>query len=302
MRLLDTHTLELEDFSSKVPPQYAILSHTWEEEEVTFEEIGTEEGKSKIGYRKIEDCCEQARDDGYDYVWIDTCCIDKKSSSELSEAINRMYSYYKDADICYAYLCDVPGVAFAKSRWFTRGWTLQELVAPQAVVFFDQEWMEIGTRASMKDELAQITTISKLVLEEPNAVFSASVAQRMSWASKRKTTREEDIAYSLLGIFNVHMPLLYGEGNKAFMRLQLELLALSNEQTIFAWTPDIGPSIDGELPTVPTLVRTNSSGEPQNTLNLLASSPEPFANCGDLKHYEGTSPHLMTNRVDRVCH
>jgi hypothetical protein len=219
----------------------------------------------KIGYQKIKDCCEQARSDGYHYVWIDTCCIDKKSSSELSEATNRMYSYYKDADICYAYLCDVlydggfPDVDFAMSRWFTRGWTLQELVAPKDVVFFDQEWTEIGTRASLKDELERITTISKLVLEEPDAVFSASVAQRMSWASRRETTREEDIAYCLLGIFNVHMPLLYGEGNKAFMRLQLELLALSNEQTIFAWTPDIGPSIDGELPTVPTLVRTVSA-------------------------------------------
>ncbi|KAE8443887.1 hypothetical protein EG329_001296 [Mollisiaceae sp. DMI_Dod_QoI] len=288
MRLLDTSTLELQDFGSEVPPQYAILSHTWGVEEVTFDEIGTEEGKSKIGYQKIVDCCEQARFDHYEYVWIDTCCIDKKSSSELSEAINRMYSYYKDADICYAYLCDVledgcfPPDEFAASRWFRRGWTLQELVAPREVVFFDQEWTEIGTRASLKNELEEITTIDKLFLEHPDAVFSASVAQRMSWASKRETTREEDIAYCLLGIFNVHMPLLYGEGDKAFMRLQLELLALSNEQTIFAWTPDIG----GELPTVPTLVRTNSSGEPQNKLNLLACSPAPFANCGDVRHYE----------------
>lgn len=265
MRLLDTSTLELQDFGSLVPPQYAILSHTWEVEEVTFDEIGTPEGKLKIGYQKIKDFCEQAKSDNYEYVWIDTCCIDKKSSSELSEAINRMYSYYKDADICYAYLSDVlydggfPGRDFAKSRWFTRGWTLQELVAPREVVFFDREWMEIGTRAILKDKLEKITTIDKLFLEHPDAVFSASVAQRMSWASKRRTTREEDIAYCLLGIFNVHMPLLYGEGDKAFMRLQLELLALSNEQTIFAWTPDIGPSTGGELPTVPTLVRTVSA-------------------------------------------
>ena len=265
MRLLDTSTLELQDFGSIVPPQYAILSHTWEVEEVTFDEIGTPAGKLKIGYQKIQDCCEQAKSDGYEYVWIDTCCIDKKSSSELSEAINRMYSYYKDADICYAYLFDVlddggfPDYAFAKSRWFTRGWTLQELVAPKGeVVFFDREWTEIGTRASLKHKLEQITTIDKLFLEHPDAVFSASVAQRMSWASKRQTTREEDIAYCLLGIFNVHMPLLYGEGDKAFMRLQLELLALSNEQTIFAWSPDISPSVGTELPTVPTLVRTVS--------------------------------------------
>jgi len=260
MWLLNTFTLERQDFGATVPP-YAILSHTWEQEEVTFDEIETPESELKIGYQKIKRFCDEARSDGYHYAWIDTCCIDKKSSSELSEAINRMYSYYKDADICYAYLCDVvydddfSDAHFAKSRWFTRGWTLQELVAPREVVFFDQDWAEIGTRASLKNDLEQITTISKLVLEEPDAVFSESVAQRMSWASSRQTEREEDIAYCLLGIFNVHMPLLYGEGNKAFMRLQLELLALSNDQTIFAWTPDTRRSSDGELPTVPALVQ-----------------------------------------------
>jgi hypothetical protein len=269
MRLLNTNTLKLHYFGSDVP-RYAILSHTWGEEEgeeVTFDEIGTPEGKLKTGYQKIKACCEQAKLHRYEYVWIDTCCIDKKSSSELTEAINRMYSYYRDAGICYAYLCDVPRrdidetrweeITWHESRWFERGWTLQELVAPKDVVFFNQKWEEIGTRASLKDDLSRITTISKLFLEEPEAVFSASVAQRMSWASKRKTTRPEDIAYCLLGIFNVHMPLLYGEGDKAFMRLQLELLALSNEQTIFAWTPD-KRSIDGESLTVPTRGRTVS--------------------------------------------
>jgi hypothetical protein len=259
MWLLNTNTLELEYVGSKVL-EYAILSHTWGEEEgkeVTFDEIGTPKAELKTGYQKIEACCNQAKSDGYRYVWIDTCCIDKKSSSELSEAINGMYSYYRDAEKCYAYLCDVPDVEFADSRWFTRGWTLQELVAPKDVVFFNQKWEEIGRRAELKDKLEKITKIGERFLDKPEAVFSASVAERMSWASRRKTRREEDIAYCLLGIFGVHMPLLYGEGNKAFMRLQLELLALSNEQTIFAWTPD-KPSIDGESLTVPTRGRTVS--------------------------------------------
>jgi len=264
MRFLDTTTLELQEPSSSALPKYAILSHTWEDEEVTFDEIGTSKGKSKKGYQKIKDCCKRAKSDGYKFVWIDTCCIDKKSSSELSEAINRMYSYYKDAKVCYAYLSDVlndssfPPRNFDGSKWFTRGWTLQELVAPKVVVFFDQKWTKIGTRAELKHDLARITRIDEFILECPDAVFHASVAQRMSWASNRKTRREEDLAYCLLGIFNVHMPLIYGEGNKAFMRLQLELLALSNEQTIFAWTPAITPSFL-EMATDLGLVRTVSA-------------------------------------------
>jgi hypothetical protein len=135
-----------------------------------------------------------------------------------------MYRWYQESQVCYAYLCDVPAgdvvggdqlSDFRNSQWFTRGWTLQELLAPNMIIFFDKAWGEIGTKASLSKPIKVITGIDDLY-----NFRSASVAQKMSWAARRKTTRVEDRAYSLMGIFNIHMPTLYGEGERAFLRLQ----------------------------------------------------------------------------------
>ncbi|CAF9924125.1 hypothetical protein IMSHALPRED_006114 [Imshaugia aleurites] len=250
MRLLHTSTLNLHEFHGDDIPKYAILSHTWGKEEVSLQALQkvmsneSNELDGSEGYRKIKDCCKLAASDHWEYVWIDTCCIDKTSSAELSEAINSMYRWYAEARVCYAYLADVDSAGQSKSslmsrigrsRWFTRGWTLQELLAPITVVFYDKAWVEIGTKSSLLDKISEITGIKHQHMFEP---LKASVAAKMSWASGRTTTRLEDIAYSLMGLFEVNMPLLYGEGSKAFTRLQHEIVKISDDESIFAWRDD----------------------------------------------------------------
>lgn len=185
-----------------------------------------------------------------EYIWIDTICIDKTNSTELSEAIKLMFRWYEESKVCFAYLVDVQADAtaiatpskFSKSRWFTRGWNLQELLAPHSVLFFDSEWTFIGNRDDLAHQISAITGISQAHLLSPNdttprqaLLQRASVAERMSWASRRETTREEDIAYCLLGIFDVNIPLLYGEGTQAFQRLQMEILTRRFDPTLLAW-------------------------------------------------------------------
>ncbi|KAF2806347.1 HET-domain-containing protein [Mytilinidion resinicola] len=217
-----------------VPP-YAILSHTWvEDQEVTFDDITKDSGKSKTGYDKIRFCAQQAESDGLRHFWIDTCCIDKSNNSELSEAIISMFRWYKNAKRCYVYLSDVSSgaaennsdghrrrePAIGKSRWFTRGWTLQELIAPASVEFFSKEGDRLGDKRSLMQTLYEITGIAVQALEG-SPMDSFTVDERMSWARRRNTKREEDAAYPLLGIFDVQIPLLYGEGRqKALDRLR----------------------------------------------------------------------------------
>jgi hypothetical protein len=237
MWLLDTSTITLHLILSTPTPPYAILSHTWGSSEVTVQDLQCTPPRNQhlSGYKKILDCCAQARQDGFAWVWIDTCCIDKTNSAELSEAINSMFEWYRNAVQCYAYLSDTETVdEVIKSRWFTRGWTLQELLAPLSVIFFNKEWKELGTKASLAEEISTITGIPRVVLLT-NSKGEFSVAQIMSWAAKRETTREEDMAYSLLGLFGVNMPMIYGEGKKAFRRLQLEIMRASEDHSIFAW-------------------------------------------------------------------
>ena len=214
-------------------PRYAILSHTWglDEDEVTFKDMVDGTGKTKAGYSKIQFCGEQAAKDDLRFFWVDTCCIDKSSSAELSEAINSMFQWYHKAEKCYVYLTDVLAsgsvgtweLVFRNSRWFTRGWTLQELLAPRSVEFFSVEGERLGDKFSLVKEIHDATGISTQALQgAPLAQFS--VDERMSWAERRKTKREEDAAYSLLGIFDVYMALIYGEGQKkAFIRLRKEV-------------------------------------------------------------------------------
>ncbi|KAB5584766.1 heterokaryon incompatibility protein-domain-containing protein [Coniochaeta sp. 2T2.1] len=238
MRLIKTTTLELEEFPGLVP-SYAILSHTW----------GKEEPHTPMGFFKILHASLRARSDDLSYLWVDTCCIDKTSSAELSEAINSMYGWYRNSTVCYAYLSDVPPLSpsgaaphvissspFRRSRWFKRGWTLQELLAPKNLTFFSSDWSEISTKQLVAPLLQEITGIHATYLLRTKHITSASVAERMSWVSDRTTTRPEDVAYCLLGVFDVHMPLIYGEGARAFVRLQEEIIKISEDHSIFAWT------------------------------------------------------------------
>jgi hypothetical protein len=221
-------------------PCYAILSHTWQadNEDVTFKDLTDGIGSSKIGYSKIRFCREQAERDGLQYFWVDSCCIDKSSNEELSEAINSMFRWYQNAAKCYVYLSDVSTAdihqpdqpcqlpyrsALGQSRWFTRGWTLLELLAPLSVEFFSHEGQRLGDKESLELQIHEITGIAVAAIQgRPLSQFS--VTERLSWAEKRETTIEEDKAYSLLGIFDIQLPLIYGEGAKnAFIRLQQEI-------------------------------------------------------------------------------
>ncbi|KAI3318791.1 HET-domain-containing protein [Xylariaceae sp. AK1471] len=246
MRLIDVKTLELKEFFHNIPP-YAILSHTWGSDEVTFQDylIATDPHpeshahaiKRRAGFTKIIGACKRAHADGLQYVWCDTNCIDKSSSAELSEAINSMYAWYRDSVVCYAYLADADDTpnSFVESRWFTRGWTLQELLAPSKVIFFNKHWAVLGDRKDLAEIICDVTRIHIGALRDRNTVSKHSIAQRMSWAADRQTSRQEDTAYCLLGIFEVNMPLLYGEGLQAFRRLQHEIIKVSDDQSILVW-------------------------------------------------------------------
>ncbi|TAQ90799.1 hypothetical protein B7494_g866 [Chlorociboria aeruginascens] len=229
-------------------PRYAILSHTWgaDGEEVTFHDLVNGTGKHKEGYNKIRFCGEQARCDGLQYFWVDTCCIDKSNSTELAEAINSMFRWYRNAAKCYVYLSDVAtnehgqvdlSKHFSNARWFTRGWTLQELIAPRSVEFFCSNRRRLGDKKSLERQLHKTTGIAVLALQgTPLSAFG--VEDRMLWAAKRQTKCEEDKAYSLLGIFDVSMPLIYGEGaEKAFERLKDELFKRSRKHQLDELSP-----------------------------------------------------------------
>jgi hypothetical protein len=215
---------------SNIPP-YAILSHTWGDEEVHYDDIGNVRGMTKAGYAKILFCARRAAADGLQYCWVDTCCINKSNSSELSEAMNSMFRWYQNAKRCYVYLVDVSSdsrnemshsiegweLAMRRSRWFTRGWTLQELIAPSYVEFFSKGMDRLGDKKSLEKMLHEITGIPIEVLRT-RSLIDFGIEQRFSWAAKRQTTYEEDMAYCLLGIFDIHMPLLYGEGKETAMK------------------------------------------------------------------------------------
>lgn len=219
--------------------------------------------------------------------WIDSCCIDKTSSAELSEAINSMFDWYRNSQACYAYLSDVNSPcddpkslteSLESSKWFTRGWTLQELLAPRWVEFFDLNWNTLGTKSSLQSEIEAITGISHLF-----DFRNACIAQKMSWASRRETTRIEDEAYCLMGIFEVNMPLLYGEGSNAFVRLQLEILKTSDDESIFAWADRDSGTGDGG--------------------GLLATSPVFFRGSAGVRpaEYDSSRPsYAMTNKGLRL--
>jgi hypothetical protein len=312
MRLLNTETFKLREYWGTDIPKYAILSHTWETNEVLFQELEANKNTYGAGYRKILGCCKRASRDGYQWVWIDTCCIDKTSSAELSESINSMFNWYQAADICYAYLSDVEEVfvdgicshpSFRESRWFTRGWTLQELLSPREVLFLGRNWNEIGTRSDLVDE---ITTATGIPHDAYTALEAFSVAQRMSWASKRETTRIEDMAYCLLGVFGVNMPLLYGEGIRAFIRLQEEIIKVSDDESIFVWTVDDEQEEQSLLLKLQDHIHRETSergfhalpSEVTGSGRLLAPRPSCFINCASVQRdaFIWRRPYSMTHK------
>jgi hypothetical protein len=224
-------TKDLFGSQAQIPP-YAILSHTWHDQEVTFEDVqhDSETVRRKSGYKKIEFCIRQARRENLVNVWVDTCCICKTDSTELQTALNSMFRWYRDADVCYVYLSDVSksdgdpesvwNRSFQESRWFTRGWTLQELLAPRKLLFFSQEGSYLGDKQSLESQIHEITGIPLPALQGA-PLSSFSVDERLSWIKGRQTTREEDKAYSLFGLFDTFMPLMYGETEeRAFIRLR----------------------------------------------------------------------------------
>ncbi|KAL6694828.1 ankyrin repeat-containing domain protein [Trichoderma pleuroticola] len=265
MRLLKTDTLETKEFDYGNIPQYAILSHRWGSEELTLQELEAGVTK-KQGYKKVQQFCSRAKADGFDYGWVDTCCINKTSSAELSEAINSMYLWYYQAERCYAYLVDVPSKSTIEdSEWFARGWTLQELIAPSEVYFVDEHWNDLGTKKDLQRIVSKCTGIPINILSGDDDLETASIAQRMSWAANRKTQRLEDRAYSLMGIFGINMPLLYGEGERAFIRLQEEIMKVSDDHSLFAW--ESSDSRGGLLATSPEAFKDSKNIIPFNHFN-----------------------------------
>ncbi|KAK3352229.1 heterokaryon incompatibility protein-domain-containing protein, partial [Lasiosphaeria hispida] len=305
MRLLNATTFEIGSFADDQIPPYAILSHTWASQtsEVSFHDVHGATApigdggsfKEKTGWAKIEGACAQSLARGCEHIWIDTCCVDKSSSAELQESINSMFRWYAGAEICLAFLSDVPGTAaedvdvgaedsFRRARWFTRGWTLQELLAPTTVEFFNRDWKSLGTKDSLSEVIQDITGIPPQYLcwdslgiwgmgSGHERLSRASVADRMSWAAGRQTTRSEDMAYCLLGLFGVYMPMLYGEGDRAFARLQEEIMKETDDCTLLSWG------------------YAQLWNDRADTRTILAPNPAAFEHCGGLvpRRLEGFS-------------
>lgn len=290
------------DDESKTP-HYAILSHTWlpDGNEVSFQDMTSltsrmslkPRRRKKQGWSKVTNTCRLALSYGCEYAWIDTCCIDTSSSAELQEAINSMFQWYERAEVCFVHLADVAadedheasGSAFRTCRWFTRGWTLQELLAPATLVFYDKLWSVISDKddEDMRKLITEITGIDDYYIGRGNRnlfassqqwLSRASVAERMSWAARRQTTRKEDLAYCLLGIFDISMPMLYGEGDKAFQRLQEEIMKVDDDCSLLCW---------GWGHKTPSYARTMAREAFEDESSLLAPHPSYFEGCRGIK-------------------
>ncbi|KAL8308511.1 hypothetical protein RB593_006707 [Gaeumannomyces tritici] len=296
MWLINVKTLELKEFPYDQTPSYAILSHTWgpDNEELTFRNVKDgNANKDCVGWSKLHGCCQQAKSDDIEYAWIDTCCIDKTNLVELSEAINSMFQWYKRASVCYVYLADVPDgdppqeprSKFRESLWFGRGWTLQELLAPSDLRFYNSDWHELGTKKTLRAVIRGITGIPDQFLQGTTELHRASVAQRMSWAARRKTKKKEDLAYCLLGIFGVMMSMIYGEGgDQAFFRLQEQIMKAMRDDSILAWGLGAQEAPTGDFGQV-------TSGR------ILAAGPKDFANSGQIVSYESPASSLHSLQV-----
>ncbi|KAF5652544.1 het domain protein [Fusarium sp. NRRL 25303] len=310
MRLLQTKSHELFE-ASDVPvpfPSYAILSHTWisPKDEITYQDMKRRTGDIKNdvykqkGWSKLKDYCDRAFKDGWEWAWMDTCCIDKTNPADTQEAINAMFRWYQNAGVCYAHLSDVDFVSlpddtdldsgtnrlrtagknkFIGAKWFTRGWTLQELLAPHYLIFVDRDWHHIGTRESWALEIEKASKIEARHLNafNPTDFASCSTAMRFSWASGRETTVEEDESYSLLGLFGISLPLIYGEGGRqAFNRLQRQLIHVYHDDSVFAWK--------------------SSQPDPKPGVGILARSVKDFWDASKVAAGQYGNAYSMTNR------
>ncbi|KAI0349952.1 HET-domain-containing protein [Trametes cingulata] len=281
----DPHiSLRCLDGPAEVLGGYAALSHVWQGAEQPFEELET---LRRAGVTldapsvsvKVRECRTLAMAYGLPWYWVDAPCIDQRNSAELQEAITSMFRWYAGASICFAYLPDVPssdrirerGSAFRRSVYFTRGWTLQELIAPRRVIFVSAEWTVLGEKEDLADVLEEITRVPADVLALRRSPSDVSVACRLSWASQRSTRRVEDQAYCLMGLFDIHMRVDYGEGDKAFQRLQQRILKAHCDHTLFAWggVRDMDPLVP------PSEAQIN----PGPRTSLFAPSPAAFSGC-----------------------
>ena len=295
MWFLRTDRAELVYRPSSEGVVHAILSHVWGPSEQSFQDLqalqalysSPSDNPRSHASNKIRNFCIYAEAAGYELAWDDTCCIDKTSSAELSEAINSMYTWYANADVCFAFLEDVsdsddpelPDSAFKRSKWFTRGWTLQELIAPLDVVFISVNWTPLCSKCASPGLIQQVTGIDIDVLLSLVKLQSIPAAKRLSWASERQTTRVEDEAYSLMGIFGVNIPVMYGEGRRAFTRLQEEIMKQSPDHTIFVWGLSHSVSIEELLAHAPwtDYPRRAVHAETDPTYQVLfAPSPRAF--------------------------
>ncbi|KAF8554893.1 hypothetical protein OG21DRAFT_1522170 [Imleria badia] len=229
--------------------KYAIFSHRWSQQEATFEMV-QKAGLAGLGsdapqgYKKLENFCAMAVAHDCWLAWADTACIDKRSSAELEQSIRSMFSWYRNSAVCIIYLAESSGMGdFKDEPWFTRGWTLQELLAPAQIKFYTKDWTPIKSMTDCpndkdNDEMLQAISGATGIKAHDLRYFSPgllNVREKMVWASKRQTTLEEDVAYSLLGIFDISMPITYGEGKRAFRRLMEVIVQDCREWQIFAW-------------------------------------------------------------------
>lgn len=291
MRLVNTSALVQQEFFDLRLPAYAVLPRTWDDGEVNLQQYvrdlsAKDDRQASIwayyrslprdstlltpGWRKMIDSCRIASSHGLEWIWCDMCCIDNTSSSELSESINSMFHWLQKAEACYAFISDFDSASghsnLDSCRWFTRGWTYQELLAPPKVEFYDRQLRCSGDRLELAARISHTTGIPVGYLTGEPQITEACIAQRKFWASRRETTREGDVAYSLLGIFNVQLPLLYGEGTKAFAKLQKQIRVETRDETIFAWT---------------VFDRRSYIRDPLN-FSMLAESPRNFGQAGDI--------------------
>lgn len=301
MRLLHTKELRLvadSDAEYKADPRYAIVSHRWLADEVDFHNLHRLEcsDESSLAVKKVKGACRQASKDGFTWIWIDSACICKTDAVELGRSINSMFKWYRKAETCYTYLSDViladtpqpdsstfrrrqdfagrSNVESEASEWFTRGWTLQELLASNDMQFFDRDWNLMGSKQQLAHTIAEITGINSGFLTGKLDFRAACIAVKMSWMAHRQTTEEVDRAYSMLGIFDVSMDIMYGEGKKAFTRLQKLLLSTYVDESLFAWTtPTTG------LPSP----RSRSIRFDEDEWGVLAPSSECFAGMGNIR-------------------
>ncbi|KIJ59666.1 hypothetical protein HYDPIDRAFT_100297, partial [Hydnomerulius pinastri MD-312] len=231
--------------------RYVMLSHKWEGQEPLLEDVLN---KSVYGLKepstisKLQNLCTTARDAGYRWVWSDTCCIDKKDLVVLQQSLTSMYHWYSSSALTIVYLSDVPSPSqsgmLAHSIWNTRGWTLQEFLASSTVRFYDQQWTPYlnssENSANHKESvavMAELETVTGISAEALLAFHPgpSAIREKLRLASSRTTTREEDVAYSLFGIFDVWVPPNYGEGNKALGRLLQEVVGRSGDPGPLAW-------------------------------------------------------------------